>query len=186
MRTRNGSIHATIRLKVHPHYGETVAVLGPHGHSAVWIELRDGDVRIVPVEWTDLRPRVDVAGTGGMKPARLAPVGMRALSCWVAARRDVPDSVHEVEPLQSLDVARELACFPGASEDRRTESSDDENAAACAVAGAGAHEDNGGSGPCAAAAAVVGQAGPPDAAVGDCVRRGGRAGRGRGSDGGVR
>ena len=86
-RTKTSCRTTIITLAVHPWWGESVSVLRIYGRSAVWVEREDGDVRIVPISWTALVPRLDVAGTDGRK-GRLSPGAALALSRWIEARRE--------------------------------------------------------------------------------------------------
>jgi hypothetical protein len=61
---------ATIRLAVHPLYGERVEILARYGRDGLRVEQPDGQLRVLPVAWTDLVPR----------PAALAVRGVDALS----------------------------------------------------------------------------------------------------------
>jgi len=70
---------------VHPWFGETVHVIRPHGRTAVFVERDDGDKRLIPVAWTDLRPRPEPLQVRG-RSVRLAPAAARELSAWVAER----------------------------------------------------------------------------------------------------
>jgi hypothetical protein len=54
--------------------------------DAVWVEHDEGDLRIIPVSWTSLHPRVTLPGIDG-RELRLAPETALALARWVAARR---------------------------------------------------------------------------------------------------
>ena len=56
------------------------------GSDAVWVERDEGDVRIIPVSWTSLRPRVKLPCIDG-REVRLAPKTVLELAKWVAARR---------------------------------------------------------------------------------------------------
>jgi hypothetical protein len=76
---------ATIRLPVHPHYGERVAVVTRYGRHALRVEQPDGRLRLLPVAWTDLVPRPAALKLKG-RPVRLAPEALRELGAWVAAR----------------------------------------------------------------------------------------------------
>jgi hypothetical protein len=51
-----GGSMATIRLPVHPLYGERVEVIARYGRHALRVEQPDG-LRLLPVAWTDLVPR---------------------------------------------------------------------------------------------------------------------------------
>ena len=48
---------ATIRLPVHPLYRKQVEVVGRYGRHALRVEQPDGQLRLLPVAWTDLVPR---------------------------------------------------------------------------------------------------------------------------------
>jgi hypothetical protein len=56
------------------------------GSDAVWVEHDEGDLRIIPVSWTSLRPRVTLPGIDG-REIRLALETALELAKWVAARR---------------------------------------------------------------------------------------------------
>jgi hypothetical protein len=75
---------ATIRLPVHPLYGERVEVIARYGRHALRVEQPDG-LRLLPVAWTDLVPRPAALAVRG-RPIRLAPEALRELGAWVAAR----------------------------------------------------------------------------------------------------
>lgn len=86
---------ATIRLPVHPLYGERVEVVERYGRHALRVEQPDGQVRLLPAAWTDLVPRPAALAVKG-RPVRLAPDAMRELGAWVAARissRRSPETV---------------------------------------------------------------------------------------------
>jgi hypothetical protein len=76
---------ATIRLPVHPLYGERVEVVARYGHHALRVEQADGQRRLLPIGWTDLVPRPAALTVKG-RPVRLAPPALRELGAWVAAR----------------------------------------------------------------------------------------------------
>ncbi len=76
---------ATIRLPVHPLYGERVEVVARYGRHALRVEQPDGQPRLLPVGWTDLVPRPAALTLKG-RPVRLAPETLRELGAWVAAR----------------------------------------------------------------------------------------------------
>ena len=80
----NGPI-ATIRLPVHPLYRKQVEVVGRYGRHALRVEPPDGQVRLLPVAWTDLVPRRAALALRGRR-VRLAPDALRELGAWVAAR----------------------------------------------------------------------------------------------------
>jgi hypothetical protein len=77
----------TITLRIHPRYGQQVAVLQTHGRDALWVETPDGEHRIVPAAWTDWRPRAGLPEIGG-RMVLLVPEAMKELAAYVAARRD--------------------------------------------------------------------------------------------------
>lgn len=77
----------TITLRVHPRYGQEVAVLRTHGPDALWVETPDGEHTIMPAAWTDWRPRAGLPEIGGRK-VLLVPEAMKELAAYVAARRD--------------------------------------------------------------------------------------------------
>ena len=163
---------------MHPLCGTKVKVVRGFGPGAVWVELPDGTRRIVPIEWTDLRPRVDVAAIvacAGVRPVRLAPGGLHALACWVAARGDVgaPSVRHETQGIQT--VMRELGTSGWKAEDRGTDSSSTPDAIVAQAAVAAAQWGVCAGGPGAAAAALVWEVGPPEA-PGGSVREGGGVG----------
>jgi hypothetical protein len=76
---------ATIRLPVHPLYGERVEVVARYGRHALRVEQPDGQLRLLPAAWTDLVPRPAALAVQG-RPVRLAPEALRELGAWVAAR----------------------------------------------------------------------------------------------------
>jgi len=90
---------ATIRLPVHPLYGEQVEVVERYGRHALRVEQPDGQLRLLPVTWTDLVPRQAALAVKG-RPVRLAPEALRELGAWVAARvshRRAPEKVDAVD-----------------------------------------------------------------------------------------
>ncbi len=89
---------ATIRLPVHPLYGERVEVLARYGRHAPRVEQPDGQLRLLPVAWTDLVPRPAALAAKG-RLVRLAPDAVRELGAWVAARisrRGSPEKLDSV------------------------------------------------------------------------------------------
>jgi hypothetical protein len=76
---------ATIRLPVHPLYRERVEVVARYGRHALRVEQPDGQLRLLPVAWTDLVPRPAALALRGRR-VRLAPDALRELGAWVAAR----------------------------------------------------------------------------------------------------
>ena len=96
---------ATIRLPVHPLYRKQVEVVGRYGRHALRVEQPDGQLRLLPVAWTDLVPRRAALALRGRR-VRLASDALRELGAWVAARITSHGSP---EKLDSLDGgAREL------------------------------------------------------------------------------
>jgi hypothetical protein len=90
---------ATIRLPVHPLYGERVEVVARYGRHALRVEQPDGQLRLLPIAWTDLVPRPAPLTVKG-RPVRLAPDAMRDLDAWVAARmssRGAPEKLDAVD-----------------------------------------------------------------------------------------
>jgi hypothetical protein len=76
---------ATIRLPVHPLCGERVEVVARYGRHTLRVEQPDGQLRLLPVAWTDRVPRPAVLAVQG-RLVRLAPDAVRELGAWVAAR----------------------------------------------------------------------------------------------------
>jgi len=62
-------------------------VIAAYGRSAVWVEMSDGKLRLLPLAWTSLHPRPDPLAVGE-NAVRLAPGALRVLSAWVSARID--------------------------------------------------------------------------------------------------
>jgi hypothetical protein len=124
---------ATIRLPVHPLYGEQVEVIESHGRYGLRVEQPDGQLRLIPVSWTDRAPRPAARVVHG-RPVRLAPEALRELVAWVGAR--IPRKSRE-----RLDV--------GAGEARQLEHD------AVPPEGAAVPQHSGGASP------LVGQVGPP-------------------------
>ena len=90
---------ATIRLPVHPLSGEQVEVVERYGRHGLRVEQPDGQLRLLPVAWTDLVPRPAALAVKG-RPVRLAPAALRELGAWVAARigsRRSPEKVDAVD-----------------------------------------------------------------------------------------
>ena len=89
---------ATIRLPVHPLYLKRVEVVGRYGRHALRVEQPDGQLRLLPVAWTDLVPRPAALAVRGRR-VRLAPDALRELGAWVAARirrRGSPEKLDSV------------------------------------------------------------------------------------------
>jgi hypothetical protein len=63
---------ATIRLPVHPLYGERVEIIARYGRHALRVEQPDGQLRLLPIAWTDLAPRPAALTVQG-RSVRLAP-----------------------------------------------------------------------------------------------------------------
>jgi hypothetical protein len=76
---------ATIRLPVHPLCGARLEVVARYGRHALRVEQPDGQLRLLPVAWTDPVPRPAALVVQG-RPVRLAPDALRELGAWVAAR----------------------------------------------------------------------------------------------------
>ena len=101
---------ATIRLPVHPLCGERVEIIARYGRHALRVEQPDGQLRLLPIAWTDLAPRPAALTVQG-RPVRLAPGALRELAAWVAARisrRRSPekvDSMHGDTRKLKLDAA---------------------------------------------------------------------------------
>ena len=76
-------------MPVHPLYGQQVEVIERYGRHALRVEQPDGQLRLLPVAWTDLVPRPAALAVQG-RPVRLAPEALRALGAWVAARITQP------------------------------------------------------------------------------------------------
>ena len=89
---------ATIRLPVHPLYGEHVDVVERYGRHALRVEQPDGQLRLLPIAWTDRVPRPAALTVKG-QPVRLAPAALRELAGWVAARirRESPEKLDAVD-----------------------------------------------------------------------------------------
>jgi hypothetical protein len=72
-------------LPVHPLYGKRVEIVARYGRHALRVEQPDGQLRLLPVAWTDLVPRPAALAVQG-RPVRLAPEALCELGAWVAAR----------------------------------------------------------------------------------------------------
>src|SRR5262245_33806733 len=113
-----GGATATIRLPVHPLYGERIEILARYGRHGVRVEQPDGQLRVLPVAWTDLVPRPAAVAVRG-QPVRLAPEALRELGAWVAARIDRDRASQKLdggeanEPELKLDVAPTDGVFAG-------------------------------------------------------------------------
>jgi hypothetical protein len=83
-------------LPVHPLYGQQVEVVERYGRHALRVEQPDGQLRLLPVAWTDLVPRPAALAVQG-RPVRLAPEALRALGAWVAARITSPRSPEKLD-----------------------------------------------------------------------------------------
>ena len=138
---------ATIRLPVHPLYGERVEVVARYGRHALRVEQPDGQLRLLPVAWTDRLPRPAALAVKG-RSVRLAPAALRELGAWVAARINRPGSPEKLDSVAG--DARELK-LDAAPPD-----------------GAAVHHHDGDAPP------LVGQAGPPRAGRRVRQKRGGR------------
>jgi hypothetical protein len=124
---------ATIRLPVHPLYGERVEIVARYGRHALRVEQPDGQLRLLPIAWTDLAPRPAVLMVKG-RPVRLAPGALCELAAWVVAR---------IESSEKLDA--------GEADARKLKGD------AAPTDGAAVHHHDGEGPP------LVGQAGPPRA-----------------------
>lgn len=91
---------ATIRLPVHPLYGERIEIVERYGRHALRVEQPDGQLRLLPVAWTDLVPRPAALAVKG-RPVRLAPEALRELGAWVAARLSSPRSPEKVDAVDA-------------------------------------------------------------------------------------
>jgi len=60
--------------------------VGTYGQHVVAVETSDGKIRLLPCAWTNLRPRAEGLALGE-RAVLLAPVRLRGLASWVAARR---------------------------------------------------------------------------------------------------
>jgi hypothetical protein len=89
-------------------------VVATRGEDAVYAELPDGRRCYLPLAWTDRRPRPPVRFVDG-RAAKLSLVALRALSKWLAARREKLDIAPDSETCQKL-----------ASADRAVEKGHDE------------------------------------------------------------
>ena len=87
---------ATIRLPVHPLYGQQVEVVERYGRHALRAEQPDGQLRLLPIAWTDLAPRAAAMTVKG-RPVRLAPGALRELAAWVAARMSSRESSEKLD-----------------------------------------------------------------------------------------
>ncbi len=86
-------------MPVHPLYGQRVEVIARYSRHALRVEQPDGQLRLLPVAWTDLVPRPAALAVKG-RPVRLAPDALRELGAWVAARisrRRSPEKVDAVD-----------------------------------------------------------------------------------------
>jgi hypothetical protein len=78
-----------ITLAAHPWCGEEVMVVRRHARAArphVWVERASGEVRIVPIAWTDLEPR-PAPLVADRQPICLGPREALALATWIEAQR---------------------------------------------------------------------------------------------------
>jgi hypothetical protein len=83
--TTTASARATITLAIHPRFGEEFVVRWSYGTGSVRLETAQGRQLIVPLEWTDLRPRVLQTLHAG-RTVHLEPVALQELARWVEAR----------------------------------------------------------------------------------------------------
>jgi hypothetical protein len=96
---------ATIRLPVHPLYLKRVEVVGRYGRHVLRVEQPDGQLRLLPVAWTDLVPRPAALALRGRR-VRLTPDALRKLGAWVATRISCRGSPEKLDSI--ADDAREL------------------------------------------------------------------------------
>jgi len=82
---------ARITLAVHPRFGEEVAVQWSYGARAVLVETNQHLRLIVPLAWTDLKPRLLPAEHRG-RPVYLLSEALLQLAAWVQARASGKDS----------------------------------------------------------------------------------------------
>jgi hypothetical protein len=93
-----------------PLHGERVEIVARYGRHALRVEQPDGQLRLLPVAWTDLVPRPAALAVKG-RPVLLAPDALRELGAWIAARisrRRAPEKVASVgadAPKLKLDAA---------------------------------------------------------------------------------
>ncbi len=147
---------------VHPRNGEEVTVLKRHGPDALWVETSEGILTIIPVAWTDWRPRPAALELDG-KPVRLAPEAMKLLSAWVAGRS---------RGSKCKKVGSSSRSVPGVHPDAAANESEGHGKASRVPARVRVQQSSHRS-----AAAVVEQAGTPDADRGSdsqTTKRGGR------------
>ena len=60
-----------------------------HGSNALWVEFPTGELRIIPIQWTDLQPRGDPPRIHG-RAVLLDPEALLEVSAWVTSRRLEP------------------------------------------------------------------------------------------------
>jgi len=92
-------------------YGEEVEVVARHGRHALKVEQPDGQVRLLPVAWTDLVPRPAALTVNG-RPVRLAPTALRELSAWVAVRIKHGPSLEKLDSPRTDERELELDAAP--------------------------------------------------------------------------
>ena len=72
---------ATVTLAVHPLYGQELTVRGAFGRYALWVETPNGQLRIMPLGWTNLgAPRL-------VQKHRLRAEDLLSLAAWVQDRK---------------------------------------------------------------------------------------------------
>jgi hypothetical protein len=91
---------ATIRLPVHPLCGERVDIIARYGRHALRVEQPDGQLRLLPIAWTDLAPRPAALTVQG-RPVRLAPGVLRELATWVGARMSRSESSEKLDAVEA-------------------------------------------------------------------------------------
>jgi hypothetical protein len=97
-----------IALRVHPRFGEEIAIVRAHGPDMVWAEQSDGRLTILPLSWTDLTMQPEPGQVNG-RTALLCSKAVLQLSKWVRARID---SAAAPIPCRKLDTQIEqgLGC----------------------------------------------------------------------------
>lgn len=72
---------ATVTLAVHPLHGQELTVRGAFGRYALWVETPNGQLRIMPLGWTNLgAPRL-------VQKHRLRAEDLLSLAAWVQDRK---------------------------------------------------------------------------------------------------
>ncbi len=73
-------------------------IIERYGRHGLRVEQPDGQIRLLPIAWTDLLPRSASPVIQG-RVARLAPEALRQLSAWVVARMSTgaPEKLDAIE-----------------------------------------------------------------------------------------